>query len=193
MSVAVGFPWALLRAGYGITDAIDLGIGFNTLYGLANQPSIFGKYRLVGDARSDFAIAVRTDLEVTFFKDPPGIDRSRWLTGQRDFSVHPGFILSLRTDRGLVFFTDLGVQLNLDTRPLPSGPLSGGQPEASFGANVPLRMGLELPLSRHANLLALWGLDLHFRREDSRAMPVVELGVTFGGRVTRETTAEAGE
>ena len=89
--------------------------------------------------------------------------------------------MSTRTSRGLAFYGDVGVQLTADTHPLSTGPLTGTKRAFTPGVNVPLRMGVDLPLNAHLSFLAGFGVDLHFRKEDSPAMPYLELGVTFGG------------
>lgn len=184
VAVALGFPYAMIRGAYGLSESIDVGAGFNSLYGQVNQPVVFGKLRLRGDTKSSFAFALRLDLEAAFFRDSPSADGNRgarWLTGQRDFSVHPGLLISTRSNRGAVFFADIGAQVTFDTHPRTSGPLTGRPPPLRVRGNLPLRMGVDLPLSAHLSFFSGFGLDVHFHEQDSAAMPYLELGVTFGG------------
>lgn len=181
-AAVLGFPILQVQAGIGIGRRADLYAGFNSMYGAFNQPTAGVRITARDGLDGTLGLAFRVGFAYTAFRVSAAADQNgiRWLTGERDLSAIVSVSASARSGRGVPFFIELGYSPNLDLDPqlvdcFPCGP----KPTATFGGNIPFRMGVELPLSRYVNFAGIWGVDFHLRGEDSPAMPILLFGFTF--------------
>ncbi len=191
-----GFPYLTAEALYGVSRRWGLYARFDSLYTVMEQVTLGAKWTAIQTAGGE-ALALRFEANQNFFEyseahdqdtspgsaaRPPadGPFTARWITGQRNEGIAAALVLSTRYASGLTLFFDGGVDATLDTEPLSGGPLSGNPSPFTEGANVPLHLGLELPVGPHTNLVATLGADLHllrfFASQDAIAIPFFTLG-----------------
>ncbi len=178
----VGFPLVGARAAMGLHERLDVGLGFDTYYGVMNELRALARVRLVGDLH--WGLAFQVEGGHAFFTQRPEVEDKgpRWLTGRRNWNVEPGLLLSWRgrTVQSARFFLDVRYHLSLDTQPFSEDPLGGVPPSVLPGHNVPVRLGAEMPFSRSTSFLFMCGFNLHGRAKDARLMPTVSVGVVAG-------------
>ncbi|MCI0570276.1 MAG: hypothetical protein L0Y66_05965 [Myxococcaceae bacterium] len=175
----LGFPLLGFRGAVGITSWLDLGLGFESFYGVMNDVRAFARFNLVGGGRWDVSVVLEGSR--AFFAQKPMVeDRgARWLTGRRNWNAAPGVMVSLRgaSPHAARLFADVRYHLAVDTEPFQEDPLGGLPPEVVTFHNVPVRFGAELPFSPTTAFLAQFGFDIHGSPRDAPFMPVIGVGV----------------
>jgi hypothetical protein len=178
-TIYLGFPLLGIRAAMGITDRIDLGLGFDSFYTMMNEPRLLFRWNFFRGP--NWSIAAGLEGGYAWFTTRASEDTkgARWLTGRRNINVSPGFTFSYQGDhpRAARLFLDLHYLLAIDTEPFQRDPLGGVPASIQFGHNVLLRAGAEMPLSAKTSFVFLLGLDVHSRVEDSPVMPVCSVAL----------------
>lgn len=183
----LGFPLLGIKAGIGVLDRLDVGVGFDSFYGVMNEARAFVKLNLFQD--KSWAISAQLEGGAAFFVQSPEVEGNgggrgaRWLTGRRNFNIEPGLIFSYRgeTPQSSRLFLDLRYHAALDTQPFAKDPLGGVPPSVVVGHNVPVRMGAEMPFTPTTSFLFSFGFDIHGRAPlDSAFMPVAYVGLVSG-------------
>lgn len=179
LGLHLGFPLVGLRAGLGVLDTLDVGVGFDSFYGAMNEVRALVKWQLAADEHWSLGLAVEGGR--AFFSQKPGADPkgARWLTGRRNYNVVPGVLVSYRGDtpRSARMFLDLRYQAAFDTEPYQQDPLGGVPAAVQLGHNTLVRMGAEMPFSPKTSFLFVLGFDLHGRNVDSVFMPACSVGL----------------
>ena len=184
LGLYLGFPLVGLKAGIGVLDRLDVGLGFDSFYGVMNEPRAFVKFLAAKD--SNWALSLQVEGGMAFFLQKPELDASghgaRWLTGRRNYNLEPGLIVSYRGDspQAARLFMDLRYQMSFDTEPFTKDPLGGVPGPVLLGSNFPVRLGAEMPFSPSTAFLFQFGFDIHTRKEDAAFMPVVSVGLVTG-------------
>jgi hypothetical protein len=178
-AVSLGFPLLQARALMGVTSKLDLGVEYDTLYGLMHDVRASGRFTLwTGETMS---LGVVGDGGPAFFSKTPQQDAkgARWLTGRRNFNASAGAVLSVHgpAPRASRFFLSARCQLAMDTEPIQGEPLGGTPPPVQVTPNLLTEVGLEAPVSEWVSLAFRVGLDLHGRPEDSLVMVTGSAGV----------------
>lgn len=178
----LGFPLVGFKAGIGLLDRLDMGVGFDSFYGVMNEPRAFAKFRFYGDAR--WNVAAQLEGGMAFFTQNPQSDPkgARWLTGRRNYNIETGLVASYQGEsvQSARLFLDTRYHLGLDTQSYPKDPLGGVPPAILPGHNINVRLGAEMPFSPSTSFLFIFGFDLHGRAEDAPFMPVVSVGLVTG-------------
>lgn len=177
--VVLGFPLLGIRALFGVTDRLDLGVGFDTYYFMMNEPRLAMR---LGLAKNDsWALSATLEGGYAFFTQRASRESrgSRWLTGRRNINLSPALVGSYQGSaaRAARVFFELRYTLALDTEPYATDPLVGVPPAVVPGHNVCLKGGAELPLSSKTAFVFSFGFDVHSRPEDAVVMPVASLGL----------------
>lgn len=179
LGFSLGFPLVSARAAIGVTERLDLGLGFDTFYGVMNEPRLHGRFLLAKGSRVHFAAKLEAGWAT--FLQPANNEETgpRWLTGRRNYNLVPGVVLSFEgeTPRSSRFFFDVGYHVAFDTQPFQKDPLAGIPGDVQISGNVPLRGGVEVPFSELTSFLIQLGFDLHGREEDSAFMPSISVGL----------------
>ena len=177
--LTVGFPLVGLRVCIGLAQWLDVGVGFDSLYGLLNEPRLVFRFSLVRGAH--WALALGLEGGVAFFtvRAPSDVWGPRWMTGRRNVNVQPSATVSYQGahPRAARVFLTGGYLLALDTEPYQRTPLGGVSPGVVPGHNAFVKVGTELPLSARTSFLLQLGLDAHFRAGDSVLMPAAQVGL----------------
>jgi hypothetical protein len=178
----LGFPLLGIRAGMGLADRVDAGVGFDSFYGVMNE---FRGYLRVGLVQElHWAFAFQVEAGHAFFAQRPEVEQigARWLTGRRNWNIEPGVQLSWRgnTVQSARLFVDLRYHAALDTQPYTEVPLGGVPPAVVWGHNVPFRAGAEMPFSPTTSFLFMFGFDIHGRGSDAPFMPTLAVGLVAG-------------
>jgi hypothetical protein len=172
VSLSVGFPLMGVRAAMGIGPALDVGLSYDTFYGVMHDARLTGRFHLF--TLGTMSLALVADGGAAWFLQPPRLDvrGARWLTGRRNYNASAGAVLSVKGDspRAARLFLDGRFHLAADTEPYQRDPLGGIPPPLQFGSNVPVRAGAEIPFSRWTSFLVCFGLEWHGRSEDSVVM-----------------------
>lgn len=168
-SVTLGFPLLTARASIGLADRLDVGLGFQTFYGLMNEFLVHVKVALYRGTSWSFAAAV--EGSGAFFAQSAADEQrsSRWVTGRRNYGVSPSLILTWQGEsaRSARLFAQVSYLLTFEV------PMV-------LGHNVSTHLGAELPLSPKVSFVFMFGLGVHGRAEDALVMPSVSLGIVFG-------------
>jgi hypothetical protein len=178
----MGFPVMGLRAAVGVSDAVDLGVGFDTFYGTMNEFRLTSRLALLRGS----AWSISATLEASgasFTLDPAAeVHGARYLTGRRNWNVNPGVRFSWQppTGRSTRLVIEADYLLTIDTQPYSFAPLSGVPASFSVGHNVNLRVGGEVPLSLRTSFVFALGLMFHGRAEDALALPQATVGLVTG-------------
>lgn len=179
MSVSLGFPLLQARALMGVTQRLDLGVEYDTLYGLMHDVRASARWLLW--STEGVSLGVVGDAGPAFYGKTPQQDAkgARWLTGRRNINASGGLVLSVHgpAPRASRFFLAARGLLALDTQPVQSEPLGGKPPAVVVGPNLLTEVGLEAPVSEWVSLAFRVGLDLHGRSEDSLVMVTGSAGV----------------
>lgn len=175
----LGFPLLQIRAAFGLADSFDLGVGFDSFYGVMNEPRLVARYCLFkGEA---WSLAATFEGGYAFFTQRASRETrgARWITGRRNVNLTPGLVVSYQGahPRAARLFFEGRYLLALDTEPFSTNPLSGVPPTLIAGHNGVFRAGAELPLSAKTSFVFTLGLDFHGRIEDAVAMPSVAVGL----------------
>lgn len=182
LGVSIGFPLLRARVAHGLSDALDLGVGFDSFYGVMNEPRFFGRLLLKGSER--FHLAAKLEAGWATFLQAPNAEGTgaRWITGRRNYNLAPGLVFSFDgiAPRSARFFFDLSAHAAFDTQPYQSSPLEGIPSFVQVSVNVPIRGGVEVPLSEATSFLVDVGFDIHGRRDDSPFMPSLAVGLLTG-------------
>src|SRR5688572_30292265 len=94
--VFLGFPVFGLRAAVGATERFDVGLGFDSLYGVMNEVRVLGRYQWLRTDHWSGAFALEAG-KAFFSQKPSGESRgARWLTGRRNYNILPGVVFSYR-------------------------------------------------------------------------------------------------
>lgn len=177
--IYLGFPLLGLRLSLGVSDRVDVGIGYDSFYFMMNEPRLTLRYNFYRG--SNWAFAAQAEGGWAFFqmKASADIRGPRWLTGRRNGNFQPGFIVSYQGDhpRAARLFLSLSYMLTFDTEPYQKDPLGGVPSSLVLGHNGQLRAGAEMPLSAKTSFVFLLGLDAHGRPEDSLVMPWCSVGL----------------
>lgn len=180
--VSLGFPLLSIRALFGLGEAFDLGVGFDSYYFLMNEPLAVARLQIVKGG--GWAFGATLEAGYAFFSQRASreVRSSRWLTGRRNINVIPSLVVSYQGDkpRAARLFFDLRYLLALDTEPYATDPLTGVPPAVLPGHNVILRGGVELPLSAKTSAMLGFGFDVHGRADDSVVMPHFSVGLITG-------------
>lgn len=178
----LGFPFFQLRASLGLLDNLDVGIGFDSFYLLLNEVRLLARYGFGKGTGVTFAFVFEGGAAFFNQRASREVRGTRWISGRRNFNFVPGVVLSYQGSalRAARLHVDLRYMLTVDTEPFAMTPLEGVPASFIIGHNVLLKVGAELPLSERTSFLFSLGLDLHFRRDDSPAMPTVAIGVITG-------------
>jgi len=178
-TVAMGFPMLGARAMMGVTPALDLGLSYETLYGLMHDARVVGRWMLWNDG--GLYLGVVGDAGPAFFSRLPTNDfrGSRWLTGRRNVNASAGAVLSMQgaSPRASRFFLTGRCMLSLDTQPVQTDPLGGTPPAVLITPNLVTEIGLEAPVSEWVALVFRVGMDVHGRADDSLVMVTGAAGV----------------
>ena len=177
--VLLGFPLLSIRALFGVSDRIDLGLGYDTYYFLMNEPRAVLRIGLVKG--ENWALSANVEGGYAFFAQRASRESrsARWLTGRRNINASAALIGSYQGSKprdARVFFEGR-YTLALDTEPYATDPLTGVPPAIVPGHNVSLKGGAELPLSSKTSFVFSFGFDIHGRPEDSVVMPGGSLGL----------------
>ena len=183
LGVSVGFPLVGLKAAVGVIDGFDFGIGFDTLYGVMNEPRAFTRWQWLKAGKWSGALVLEGGM--AFFVQRPETEQrrgARSLTGRRNYNAEAGVVFSFRgnSHRAARLFADLRYHLALDTQAWSEEPLGGVPPSVVPGHNVPLRLGAEMPFSSRAAFMFAFGFDVHGRAYDLPFLPVVSVGLVLG-------------
>lgn len=178
----LGYPLLTMQAAFGVTEWLDLGLGFDTFYGAMNEPRALARFRLLGG--EDANLALMLEGGYAFFADPPGKEtlESRTLTGRRNIN----FATALRVGSGhppgrrVRLYLELRYELSLDLEARPTGPLGGVPPAVVPGHAGGLHGGAEVPLSETVSVVFQVGFDVHLRPSDATVMPAAGIGVVTG-------------
>jgi hypothetical protein len=181
---AVGFPLMSVEAAYGLASRLTLIAGVNAFVykGEFVQPGVAVKVNLYENPSSRTALALQIGAAYAFFGQLEVTEdrAARWMTGERDIAATAQLVASTTGIKKMPMFLAVGIEPNIDLTPLSPGPLSGAPPAYTVGANIPVHMGIEIPLTRYVNMLVSWGLDVHLRSQDSVAMPFALFGLELG-------------
>jgi hypothetical protein len=181
-SLVLGFPLLSVKFNIGVLDRLNVGVGFDSFYGAMNEPTVQAKYEVGNGERWRFAVGL--EAGVAFFNQRAALENKgpRWITGQRNFNVAPGVVVSYQGEnpRGARFFLDARYLLAFDTEPFATDPLNGVPSSLVLGHNAVVRGGAEIPLSERTSFVFCLGFDVHGRAEDARAMPHISLGLVTG-------------
>ncbi|MFT3838550.1 MAG: hypothetical protein QM723_16350 [Myxococcaceae bacterium] len=178
----LGFPVLGIRLGIGLLDFLDVGVGFESFYGVMNEPIGFVKVGLVQSGHWTLAASVEGGYAWFGQKAQNEVHGPRWLTGRRNGNVSPGIIVSYQGDhpRAARLFLEARYLMTFDTEPFARDPLNGVPPSMIIGHNASLHVGAEMPLSPKTSFVFLLGLEGHFRDDDAPVMPVCSLGLVTG-------------
>jgi hypothetical protein len=178
-AVSIGFPLITLRFLLGLTDRFDLGVGFDSYYGLMNEPVLVARVGLVKGTSWSFSAVADVGYAWFVVTAPRENKGPRWLTGRRNINFSPGVILSYQDvrPRSARLFFEGRYLLALDTEPFTTDPLSGVPPPVVPGSNVVVRGGAEVPLSAKTSFVFSLGLTFHGRSNDAVAMPEASVGI----------------
>ncbi len=182
LGVYLGFPLVGVRGAFGVAEGVDLGLGFDSFYGVMNDLRATARVRLLGDAQRGLSFQVQGG-HAWFVQRPETEERgARWLTGRRNWNLEPGLVASWRGDtvQSARLFVDLRWHVAFDTEPFSERPLGGVPPSVVVGHNVPFRMGAELPFTPKTSFLFMAGFDIHGREIDAAFMPTVSVGLVSG-------------
>ncbi len=177
--VLIGFPIITLRAMFGLTEAFDLGLAFDTYYFLMNEPRVVARLALVKG--ENWSLSASVEGGYAFFAQRASRESrsARWLTGRRNINVSPAMLLAYQGSRprdARVFF-ELRYLLALDTEPYATDPLVGVPPAIVPGHNVGIKGGAEIPFSSKTSFVFSFGFDIHGRPEDAVVIPGASLGL----------------
>lgn len=176
-----GFPTFNIRARYGLNERFDLGVGFESFYGMMNEAQLQARYLLTS---GDVEVAAVVDGSYAQFVLRPQADPlgARFITGHRNWNVAPGIVLSKRPSTPTLprLFLDTRALIAFDTQPYQANPLGGVPPGVVVGWNVPIRMGAEIPISALSSFVVNLGFDIHGRAGDAVFMPVLNVGAAVG-------------
>lgn len=176
-----GFPTFNLRGRYGLAGRFDVGVGFESFYGMMNDFQLQTRYQLTS---GDVEVAAVLDGSFAHFVLKPQTDPvgARWITGRRNWNVAPGLVISKRASSPTLprLFLDVRALITFDTQPFQQTPLGGVPTSVQVGWNVPVRMGGEIPVSPSASFVVDLGFDIHGRGDDSVFMPVLSVGAVVG-------------
>lgn len=176
-----GFPTLALRARYGLTQRFDVGVGFESFYGMMNEGQVQGRFLFTG---GDLEVAAVLDGSFAHFVLQPQADLTgaRWITGKRNWNVGPGIVVSRRAASPSLprLFLNVRTLIAFDTQPFQRLPLGGVPASVQPAWNVPVRMGAEIPVSPRSSFVIDLGFDIHGRPGDSVFMPVLNVGAVVG-------------
>lgn len=177
--VLLGFPILTLRALFGVSEAFDIGLAFDTYYFLMNEPRVVARLALVKG--ENWSLSASLEGGYAFFAQRASRESrsARWLTGRRNINVSPAMLVAYQGSKPRdprVFF-ELRYLLALDTEPFATDPLVGVPPSIVAGHNVSLKGGAEIPFSSKTSFVFSFGFDIHGRAEDSVVMPGASLGL----------------
>lgn len=177
--IYLGFPLIGIRLALGLAERIDLSIGFDSFYGMMNQPLVGVRVNFFRGTNWNMAVAIEGGP--AFFTTRASVDLrgARWLTGRRNGNVMPGFVFSYQSDhpRAARLFLALSYLMTFDTEPFQDAPLGGVPASVQIGHNGVIRAGAEMPLSAKTSFVFLLGLDVHGRSRDSIVMPNCSVGL----------------
>lgn len=178
-AVSLGFPMLQARALMGVGSKLDLGVEYDTLYGLMHDIRAAARFLLwSGETMS---LGVVGDAGPAFYSKTPQQDAkgARWLTGRRNVNATAGVVLAVHgsAPRSSRFFLSARCMVAMDTEPIQSEPLGGTPPPVVAAPNLLTEVGLEAPVSEWVSLVFRVGLDLHGRSEDSVVMVTGSAGV----------------
>ena len=179
-AVALGFPLLSARLLMGVTPKLDVGVEYDTLYGLMHDVRAAGRWSLL--AGDNLSLGVVADARAR------RSTRGRRASTSTGRGGSPGGGTTTRPEgwccrcRGLRpgrsrFFLSARCLLAMDTAPLQSEPLGGTPPPVLVSANLVTEVGLEAPVSEWVALAFRVGLDLHGRSDDSLVMVTGSAGV----------------
>lgn len=175
----LGFPLLGIRLAMGVSERFDFGIGFDSFYGMMNEPLVMMRFNFYRG--TNWSMAATLEGGWAFFTQRASIDLRgpRWLTGRRNGNVTPGVVFSYQGDhpRAARLFLALQYLMTFDTEPYQKDPLGGVPSSVQLGHNGLIRAGAEMPLSAKTSFVFLLGLDVHGRTEDSIVMPVCSVGL----------------
>ena len=178
-SVSLGFPVLQAKVLMGLGSNLDVGVEYDTLYGLMHDLRASARWMLwSGETMS---LGLVGDAGPAFYSKTPQQDAkgARWLTGRRNVNATGGMVLSVHgsTPRASRFFLSARCLLSMDMEPVQGEPLGGTPPPVVFAPNLLTEVGLEAPVSEWVSLAFRVGLDLHGRQEDSLVMVTGSAGV----------------
>ena len=178
----LGFPVLGVRLGIGLLDWLDFGVGFESFYGVMNEPIGFFRVGLVQSGHWTLAASLEGGWAWFGQKAQNEVHGPRWLTGRRNGNVSPGLVVSYQGDhpRAARLFLEARYLLTFDTEPFARDPLNGVPPSLIVGHNAMVHVGAEMPLSARTSFVFLLGLEGHFRDDDAPVMPVCSLGLVTG-------------
>ncbi|HVE86311.1 MAG TPA: hypothetical protein VND93_25820 [Myxococcales bacterium] len=171
-ALGLGFPVLGGRAMMGVTRNLDLGVSYETLYGLMHDVRAQARWHLASKGMIYGGLVA--DVGPAWFSRPPATDPrgARWLTGRRNYNASGGLVVSIQGSepRASRFFASARFLLTADTEPISSAPLGGTPPAVQFAPNFIGEIGLEAPASEWISLAFRVGLDIHGRSEDAPVM-----------------------
>ncbi|WP_223784826.1 hypothetical protein [Myxococcus sp. AS-1-15] len=183
VGLSLGFPVASVRAALGVLPRVDVLAGFDTLYGMMNEPRLGLRWTAL-DGGPRWSLGLVMEGSHAFFLRSASLeDRgARYLSGRRNWNLMPGLVgtFQLRGPRATRFFADVRYHVALDTEPIQRTPLGGLPPDLVSSGSVPVRLGAEVPLSEKTSYSVSLGGDFRSRPEDATFMPVVSIGIVTG-------------
>lgn len=183
MGLGIGFPTVDTQVQFGVHDAVDLTLAYSTVYG--TQAIVDAGVKATIRRSDDGAFAAAVRLNGGYSSTRPDQTAVEAWNGQRDFAVHPGFVISTTTSKGHTLFTDVGFRVNLDVLELDPRGTPSNRPDdeerASLVASLttPITFGAEWRISSHANFSTVGGVFVNYDPKDAIAMPFFSVGPAF--------------
>lgn len=178
--LTVGYPLVSLRVGYGFLPSLDAGIGFDTLYGLLNEPRAWGRWMVAGGP-TGASLALTAEAGAAFFSKDRALDfqGARFLTGRRNFNLVPGVRLGFagESTRATRIYVSEEMLLALDTQTISTEPLGGLPPPVELVTSFLTRVGAEFPITSSTSFTLNLGFDIHNSPEDATFVPVASIGM----------------
>lgn len=176
-----GFPTVALRGRYGLTQRFDVGLGFESFYGMMNEAQVQGRFQFT-DGDLELAAVLEGSFAHFVLQPQADLTGARWITGKRNWNVGPGVVVSRRAASPSLprLFLTVRTLIAFDTQPFQPSPLGGVPASVQPAWNVPVRMGAEIPVSPRSSFVIDLGFDIHGRPGDSVFMPVLNVGAVVG-------------
>lgn len=179
-AMSLGFPLLSLRLGYGVAELLDAGVGFDSFYGMMNEPRVWVRFCPFGNLQGA-SLALTGEAGAAFFVLDPNADLhgARFLTGRRNYNLVPGIRLGLGGDevRSTRFVFTLEYLFAFDTQPISRQPLGGLPPAFETLTSLLFHFGAEFPVSNGSAFTLGAGFDIHNAPQDAAFVPTISIGI----------------
>lgn len=174
-----GFPLVSIRVLMGVGPRVDLGVGFDSYYGVMNEFRLSARTALLTGSTWSLGASLEAGGALFGVKATREFHGARWITGRRNFNFEPQLRLTYRGAgaRAARVTFDAHYLLTLDTEPFSRSPLDGVPPAVTPGHNAGVGVTVEAPLSPTTSFVFIGRFDIHGRAEDAPVMPMVQLGL----------------